>query len=97
MGTNAQPTRAERTITMKKLRMKDVFTREAYDGLTAEERRHQLKIEQAKECSGLRRYPTTCAAVLDRIPAEWLFYYTAYLIVQVMQLIKDAYDDGKNG
>ena len=95
MGTNEQPTRAERTITMKKLKMKDVFTREAYDGLTAEERRHQLKIEQAKECSGLRRYPTTCAAVLDRIPEEWWNTYTAEHIGQVMQLIKEAYDDGK--
>ena len=81
---------------MKKLRMKDVFTREAYEGLTAEERRHQLKIEQAKACSGLRRYPTTCAAVLDRIPTEWWDKYTAEHIGQVMQLIKEACDDGKN-
>lgn len=96
MGTNEQPTRAERERTMKKLRMKDVFTREAYEGLTAEERRRQLKIEQAKECSGLRSYPDTCAAVLDRIPAEWWDKYNAEHIGQVMQLIKEAYDDGKN-
>lgn len=56
---------------MKKLRMKDVITREGYECLTAEERRAMLKVEQAKEISGLRRYPSTCSAVLDRIPAEW--------------------------
>ena len=81
---------------MKKLRMEDVFTREAYEGLTAEERRTQLKIEQAKEYSGWRRYPTTCDALLDRIPTEWWEKYTAEHIGQVMQLIKEAYDYGKN-
>lgn len=96
MGTNEQPTRAERTITMKKLKMKDVFTREAYEGLTAEERRHQLKIEQAKECSGLRSYPDTCAAVLDRIPTEWWDKYSAEHIGDVMRLLKESYDDRKN-
>ena len=81
---------------MKKLRMEDVFTREAYEGLTAEERRTQLKIEQAKEYSGWRRYPTTCDALLDRIPTEWWDKYTAEHIGQIMRLIKEAYDDGKN-
>ena len=33
-----------------KLKMNDVMTREAYECLTAEERRAQLKVEQAKEC-----------------------------------------------
>lgn len=44
---------------MKKLTMRETLTREAYECLTAEERRAQLKVEQAKECSGLRRYPGT--------------------------------------
>lgn len=81
---------------MKKLRMKDIFTREAYEGLTAEERRHLLKVEQAKEYSGLRQYPATCAAVLDRIPEDWWAKYTAKHIGEAMQLLKAAYDDGKN-
>lgn len=53
---------------MKKLKMKDVIAREGYECLTAEERRAQLKVEQAKECSGWRNYPGTCGALLDRIP-----------------------------
>ena len=81
---------------MKKLRMQDIFTREAYEGLTAEERRNQLKIEQAKECSGLRPYPDTCASVMNRIPSEWWEKYPAEHIGEVMRMLKEAYDDGKN-
>lgn len=81
---------------MKKLRMKDVFTREAYECLTAAERRHYLKVEQAKEYSGLRRYPDTCSAVLNRIPTEWWGKHPAEHIGEVMRLLKEAYDDGKN-
>lgn len=78
-----------------KLKMNDVMTREAYECLTAEERRAQLKVEQAKECSGLRRYPGTCSAVLDRIPAEWWSKYSAEHIGEVMRMLKAAYDDGR--
>ena len=69
---------------MKKLTMKDVFTREAYENLTAAERRRMLKYEQAKEYSGLRRYPSTCAAVFARIPSEWLDKYTAEHIGEII-------------
>ena len=55
---------------MKKLKMKDVITREGYECLNAEERRAQLKVEQAKEQSGLRRYPGTCSAVQMYIKTE---------------------------
>lgn len=80
---------------MKKLKMKDVITREGYECLTAAERRAQLKIEQAKECSGLRRYPSTCSAVLDRIPDDWWGKYSAEHIGETMRLLKAAYDDGR--
>ena len=78
-----------------KLRMKDVITREGYECLNTEERRAQLKVEQAKECSGLRRYPGTCSAVLERIPADWWSKYSAEHIGEVMRLLKVAYDDGR--
>ena len=80
---------------MKKLKMKDVITRGGYECLTAEERRAQLKVEQAKEYSGLRRYPGTCSAVLDRIPAEWWSKYSAEHIGEVMRMLKAAYDDAR--
>lgn len=80
---------------MKKLKMKDVIAREGYECLTAEERRAQLKVEQAKECSGWRNYPGTCGALLDRIPDERWSKYSAEHIGEVMQLLKTAYDDGR--
>lgn len=80
---------------MKKLRMREVLTREAYKGSTAEERRRVLKVEQAKECSGWRRYPTTCDKLIDRIPSEWWEKYSAEHIGEVMALLEVAYDDGR--
>ena len=79
------------------LKMSQVLTPEAYRTLTAAERRSVLKVEQAKEYSGLRRYPTTCARVIERIPSDWWDKYTAEHIGNVMVLLKQAYDDGKAG
>lgn len=83
------------TETYKKLRMKDIFTPDAFDGLSAEERRRELKYQQAAECSGWRRYPTTMAKLHERIPVEWWDKYTAEHIGEVMAMLKSAYDDGK--
>lgn len=80
---------------MKKLKMRETLNPSAWEDTTAEERRLMLKVEQAKEISGLRRYPSTCSAVLDRIPAEWWSKYSAEHIGEVMQLLKAAYDDGR--
>lgn len=80
---------------MKKLKMRETLNPSAWEDTTAEERRAMLKVEQAKEISGLRRYPSTCSAVLDRIPAEWWDKYSAEHIGEVMQLLKAAYDDGR--
>lgn len=80
---------------MNKLKMRETLNPIAWECLTAAERRAQLKIEQAKECSGLRRYPSTCSAVLDRIPADWWGKYSAEHIGEVMRLLKAAYDDGR--
>lgn len=81
---------------MKKLKMKDVITREGYEYLNAKERRLQLKVAQAKECSGWRPWPDTCSALAARIPDEWWSKYSAEHIGEVMRLLKAAYDDGRN-
>lgn len=83
------------TNTARKLTMRGILTREAYKTLTAAERRALLKGEQAAEYSGLRAYPTTCACVMDRIPAEWWSKYSAEHIGEVMRLLYDAYGDGR--
>lgn len=81
---------------MKQLKMGEIMTKEAYKSLTAKERRAMLKITQAEECSGWRWYPTTCAKLVARIPAEWWGKYSANHIGEVMALLKVAYDDGRN-
>lgn len=79
---------------VRRLRMSDVLTREAYESLTAEERRSVLKVEQAKEYSGWRQYPTTMSKLIDRIPDEWWEKYSAQHIGEVMALLGRAYADG---
>lgn len=79
---------------MKKLKMCDVISKEGYAALTAAERRMMLKVEQAKEYSGWRQCPATCAALVDQIPADWWDKYSAAHIGAVMAMIKVAYDSG---
>ena len=86
MGTNNTP---------RKLKMRDIFCRDAWRYLTAAERRRQLKIEQASEYSGLRAYGHTCSRLLARIPAAWWDKYSAEHIGAVMRLLYDAYGDGR--
>lgn len=80
--------------TVRQLKMREVLTREAYEGLTAEERRAVLKAEQAKEYSGWRQYPTTMGKLVDRVPDEWWDKYNAQHLGDVMALLKKAFDDG---
>lgn len=82
------------TEPVRTLRMKDVFTREAFEDLTAEERRKELKRQQAAEYSGWRRYPTTMSQLHAQIPAEWWDEYSAEHIGEVMALLKTAFDNG---
>lgn len=81
---------------MKKLTMKDIFSSDAYEAMTAEERRHELKVQQAAEYSGWRKYGDTCSALLARIPDEYWGKYSAREIGDFMRLLKIAYDDGKS-
>ena len=73
---------------------KDIFSPDAYEALTAEERRRELKKEQACEYSGWRRYPTTMSKLMERIPSHWWDTHTAEDIGEVMAMLKTAYDDG---
>lgn len=82
------------TPSAKRLKAKEFFTREAYEALTAEERRKELKKQQAAEYSGWRRYPTTISQLMARIPAEWWTTKTAQDIGEVMAMLKAAFDDG---
>ena len=78
----------------RRLKSKDVFTKEGAEALTAEERRFYLKVEQAKEYSGWRNYPSTCSAIFENIPEEWWNKYTAKQIGEIAALLKAVYDKG---
>ena len=80
--------------TGRKLKAKDIFSPDAYEALTADERRRELKKEQACEYSGWRRYPTTMSKLMERIPPHWWETHTAEDIGEVMAMLKTAYDDG---
>lgn len=79
-----------------RLRASNVFTRDAYKCLTAAERREILKWEQAKQYSGWRNYPDTCAAIFANIPADWLDRYTAKQLGEIAALLKTVYDKGRS-
>lgn len=76
------------------MKASEIFTQEA-DVLTAEERRHILKLEKAKEYSGWRAYPSTCSAIFENIPEDMFERYTAKQLGEIAALIKKAYDKGR--
>lgn len=76
-----------------KLTAGQVFTRE-WALLDAEERRRNLKLEQAKEYSGWRQYPDTCAAIFANIPDEMFDKYTAAQLGEIAAMLKQVYDKG---
>lgn len=80
--------------TVRQLRMREVLAPEAYEGLTAQERRDLLKVEQAKEYSGWRQFPPTMSKLTERVPAEWWDKFSAQHLGEVMALLKKAFDDG---
>lgn len=80
--------------TVRQLRIHEVLTPEAYEGLTAQERRTLLKAEQAKEYSGWRQFPTTMSKLTERVPADWWDKFSAQHLGEVMALLKKAFDDG---
>lgn len=77
----------------RRLKAKDVFTLEA-DSLDADTRRRVLKLEQAKEYSGWRSYPSTCEAIFSNIPSDMFERYTAKQLGEIAALIKRVYDKG---
>ena len=79
---------------VRKLRAKDLFTKETYKWSTAEQRRRVQKVEQAKEYSGFRRYPTTMSRLMDYIPGDWWDTNSAQHIGEVMAMLAKSYGNG---
>lgn len=79
----------------RRRRMREALTREGMEGLDAEQRRHELKIAQAKQYSRVGGYHSTFAANRDRIPAELADQLTPEQLGWIVDLLADAYTDGQ--
>jgi hypothetical protein len=74
---------------------KSILTKEAFETLPDEHRSRIVKMEQAKQYSGWRSYPSTCQAIFDNIPTEWFDRYTAKQLGEIAALLKKVYDKGR--
>lgn len=79
-----------------RLKAKDIFDKDAYECLTVNERKEILKIENAKHLSGFRQYETTCRSILKFIPDDFISSHTAQEIADVMRMVNNAYNSGKD-
>ena len=79
----------------RRKRMNEALTREGMDGLDAQERRHELRIAQAKQYSRVGGYHDTFAANFERIPAGLADQLTPEQLGWMVDLLADAYTDGQ--
>lgn len=79
----------------RRRRMREALTREGMEGLDAQERRHELRIAQAKQYSRVGGFGSTFAANWDRIPAELADQLTPEQLGWIVDLLADAYTDGR--
>ncbi|PXY87344.1 hypothetical protein DKK68_06180 [Bifidobacterium asteroides] len=79
----------------RRRRMGEALTREGMEGLDAQERRHELRIAQAKQYSRVGEFGSTFAANWDRIPVELADQLTPEQLGWVVDLLADAYTDGQ--
>lgn len=79
---------------IKLLKMMKWLTKEAED-LEPIRKAKIMQWEQAKEYSGFRKYPTTCQAIFDQIPDEWIEQYGSKHVGEIAKLVNSAYSKGK--
>ena len=73
----------------------EALTREGRESLDAYQRRHELKIAQAKQYSRVGGFHDTFAANLERIPAGLADQLTPEQLGWIVDLLHDAYTDGQ--
>ena len=79
----------------RRRRMREALTREGRESLDARQRRHELRIAQAKQYSRVGGYHDTFEANLERIPAELADQLTPEQLGWIVDLLADAYTDGQ--
>ena len=75
--------------------MREALTREGRESLDAQQRRHELRIAQAKQYSRVGEFGSTFEANLERIPAGLADQLTPEQIGWMVDLLADAYTDGQ--
>ena len=79
----------------RRRRMREALTREGRESLDAQQRRHELRIAQAKQDSRVGEFHSTFEANLERIPAGLADQLTPEQLGWVIDLLADAYTDGQ--
>ena len=79
----------------RRRRMSEALTREGMEGLDAQQRRHELRIAQARQYSRVGQFHDTFEANLERIPAGLADQLTPEQIGWMVDLLADAYTDGQ--
>lgn len=72
----------------------EILTAADRDGLTAAERQRKVKMEWAKELSGLQADPETADRLAAMIPANWWADYSAQHIGEALALMAASYQAG---
>ena len=79
----------------RRRRMGEALTREGMEGLDAQQRRHELRIAQAKQYSRVGKYHDTFETNLERVPAGLADQLTPEQLGWIVDLLADAYADGR--
>ena len=79
----------------RRRRMGEGLTREGMEGLDAQQRRHELRIAQAKQYSRVGGFGSTFEANLERIPGGLADLLTPEQLGWIVDLLADAYTDGQ--
>ena len=79
----------------RRRRMGEALTREGRESLDADQRRHELRIAQAKQYSRIGGFSDTFNVNLKRIPASLADLLTPEQLGWIVDLLYDAYTDGQ--
>lgn len=79
----------------RRRRMGEALTREGRESLDAGQRRHELRIAQARQYSRAGGFHDTFDANLERIPAGLADQLTPEQLGWIVDLLHDAYTDGQ--
>lgn len=93
---SALGTTPEEITLLERLTPKTVLTKEGYEGTTPAERRRIVKQETVRRLSKWGNITETYIRTRARIPDDWWDKYTPDHLADVIDLLKQAYEDGRD-